>query len=935
MNYKSSFPINENKSPFKRFSFQNQYSSFNSPFKSSFFFNSDQINEKRKIKRFTPQEDQLILNGYNKFGKNWSKIIEWSHLDRTSSQISSRFSRKLKKLLSQNKNNNFSSYSNQSQASSSSTSFLFPKSIKTDQENGAFHGDSHETILTNGCNGSLKVSQSSEFEPNNHTFNKLNKPNQNKKLQLQQQQQLQLQAKQNIGINKKTIQESSTNSQSLTKNSIGSQSSNSRKRVRRKKRKKKKKKKKNKKKKQTKYNFQNMNLENNSNQTEEIGLNFHKDQNLKANHTAPTTTQQTQPQNKEQLQMLDPIITNSDKKITQPKKKVRKTKILTTNPKNIYPAQSTSNQNLNTVNFKNNDHKETEIEIEKEKENENQGENGKNKEITSNNSNNNTDNTTVNTNMPTVDEKTNNKKTSDPIKKKNKKKDKKKEKESKKELKKKLEKYKMKYFMYKDKCERLENEVQESKDVAQKLEELESEYKDHLLKEREITSRAREEIYRLMILDSQHEKKKLREQVRKDNLRLGTFKMKRKGLTYETEYIHGEDFQKTHDKISRCVQEEEKIKELRKILHKNKPVPISDSSRESLEQQNPEYLKQLARYHQQEEVYKLRLATIRKEKVELEKERSNLKIQKHLQMKQIRRLENEENSRFRGNPLLKNDRYLVLSLLGKGGFSEVFKTYDLQEFRLVACKFHQLNLNWNSEQSRNYLKHSLREYEIQKSLNHKRIVRLFDVFEVDEQSFCTIMEYCPRGDLDTLLKTKRTLVERQARSIITQIFEGLEYLNSQRRKIIHYDLKPGNILFDDDGIKITDFGLSKITLEEDPKIELTSQGSGTHWYLPPECFERKNVPMISSKVDVWSVGIMFFQMLYGYRPFGEKMSPVDLWNQNVIINQGKNINFPKKPNISNDTKQFIKLCLTYDQEKRPDVLTISQHPYLNPHLKKN
>ncbi|KAJ3452919.1 tousled-like kinase isoform g [Anaeramoeba flamelloides] len=881
MNYKSSFPINENKSPFKRFSFQNQYSSFNSPFKSSFFFNSDQINEKRKIKRFTPQEDQLILNGYYKFGKNWSKIIKWSHLDRTSSQISSRFSRKLKKLLSQNKNNNFSGYSNQSQASSSSTSFLFPKSIKTDQENGAFHGDSHENILTNSCNGSLKVSQSSEFEPNNHNFNKLNKQQQQ-----QLRQQLQLQEKQKIGISKKIIQESSTNSQSLTKN-------------------------------------------------KEISLDFQKDQNLNTQHPQ----QQIQSKNKEQLQILDPIITNSDKKISQPKKKVRKTKKLTTNSKIIYPVQSLNNQNLNTVSLKSNDQKENEKEIEKEtekeKENENQSGNQKNKEITSNNNNKNTNNTTVNTNTETIDEKTNQKKTSDHTKKKNKKKDKKKEKESKKELKKKLEKYKMKYFMYKDKCERLENEVQESKDVAQKLEELESEYKDHLLKEREITSRAREEIYRLLILDSQHEKKKLREQVRKDNLRLGTFKMKRIGLTYETEYIHGEDFQKTHDKISRCVQEEEKIKELRKILHKNKPVPISDSSRESLEQQNPEYLKQLARYHQQEEVYKLRLATIRKEKVELEKERSNLKIQKHLQMKQIRRLENEENSRFRGNPLLKNDRYLVLSLLGKGGFSEVFKTYDLQEFRLVACKFHQLNLNWNSEQSRNYLKHSLREYEIQKSLNHKRIVRLFDVFEVDEQSFCTIMEYCPRGDLDTLLKTKRTLVERQARSIITQIFEGLEYLNSQRRKIIHYDLKPGNILFDDDGIKITDFGLSKITLEEDPKIELTSQGSGTHWYLPPECFERKNIPMISSKVDVWSVGIMFFQMLYGYRPFGEKMSPVDLWNQNVIINQGKNINFPKKPNISNDTKEFIKLCLTYDQEKRPDVLTISQHPYLNPHLKKN
>ncbi|KAJ3433471.1 tousled-like kinase isoform g [Anaeramoeba flamelloides] len=947
MNFKSTFPINNNKSPFNQFSFQNQYPSYNSPFKSSFFFNNDQINEKRKIKRFTPHEDQLILQGFSKFGKNWSKIIEWSHLDRTSSQISSRFSRKLKKLLSQSKNHNFRSYSNQSQASSSSTSFLFPKSLKTDQENGAFHDISIGDHSTNGFNESFKVSQSSEFENNNHNFYKLNKPNitNNSK---QQQLQLQLQEKQNNGLKKQIIEDSSINSKSLTKNSLGSPSSNSRKRVRRKKRKKKKKKKKKyKKKKQTKYKYQNINLENNSDQTEEIDLSIVNDQNSSRFNNNTTATTQIQSQNKDQLQMLDTILTKMDKKITQPKKKVRKTKILSTNYKIIYPVQSLNNKNSKTPNLENSDQKE----IEKEKENgngkiqKNKNENGngngnekekekeKKNEITTNNNNTNNNNTTTSATTSMPNEKPNKKKSNDHPKKKLKK-NKKKEKKSKKELKKKLEKYKMKYYIYKGKCERLENEVQESKDVAQKLEELESEYKDHLLKEREITSRAREEIYRLMIFDSQHEKKKLREQVRKENLRLGTFKMKRIGLTYETEYIHGEDFQKIHEKISKCVREEEKIKELRKILHTNKPVPISDSSRESLEQQNPEYLKQLARYHQQEEVYKLRLATIRKEKVELEKERSRLKIQKHLQLKQIRRLENEENSRFRGNPLLKNNRYLVLSLLGKGGFSEVFKTYDLQEFRLVACKFHQLNINWKPEQSRNYLKHSLREYEIQKSLNHKKIVRLFDVFEVDEQSFCTIMEYCPRGDLDTLLKTKRTLVERQARSIITQIFEGLEYLNSQRRKIIHYDLKPGNILFDDDGIKITDFGLSKITVEEDPKIELTSQGSGTHWYLPPECFERKNVPMISSKVDVWSVGIMFFQMLYGYRPFGEKMSPIDLWNQNVIINQGKNIEFPKKPNISNPTKDFIKLCLTYDQEKRPDVLTIAQHPYLNPHLKK-
>jgi tousled-like kinase len=85
--------------------------------------------------------------------------------------------------------------------------------------------------------------------------------------------------------------------------------------------------------------------------------------------------------------------------------------------------------------------------------------------------------------------------------------------------------------------------------------------------------------------------------------------------------------------------------------------------------------------------------------------------------------------------------------------------------------------------------------------------------------------------------------------LISYSLQGLKYLNEQKRPIIHYDLKPGNILFDKDGaVKITDFGLSKIMEENQESLELTSQGAGTYWYLPPECFEVGTTPKISSKV---------------------------------------------------------------------------------------
>ena len=128
-----------------------------------------------------------------------------------------------------------------------------------------------------------------------------------------------------------------------------------------------------------------------------------------------------------------------------------------------------------------------------------------------------------------------------------------------------------------------------------------------------------------------------------------------------------------------------------------------------------------------------------------------------------------------------------------------------------------------------------------------------------------------------------------------QVSSALKYLNEIKPPIIHYDLKPGektisflvqvgissqsligNILLTGGSvsgdIKITDFGLSKIMDSENynPEhgMDLTSQGAGTYWYLPPECFVvGKTPPKISSKVDVWSLGVIFYQCLYGKKVF--------------------------------------------------------------------
>jgi len=83
-------------------------------------------------------------------------------------------------------------------------------------------------------------------------------------------------------------------------------------------------------------------------------------------------------------------------------------------------------------------------------------------------------------------------------------------------------------------------------------------------------------------------------------------------------------------------------------------------------------------------------------------------------------------------------------------------------------------------------------------------------------------------------------------------------------------------MFHNGEIKITDFGLCKVMASKDnSKMDLTSQGVGTYWYLPPECFmmgDEDKPPKISQKVDIFSIGVIFYELIFGRKPFGHNMS---------------------------------------------------------------
>jgi tousled-like kinase len=131
-------------------------------------------------------------------------------------------------------------------------------------------------------------------------------------------------------------------------------------------------------------------------------------------------------------------------------------------------------------------------------------------------------------------------------------------------------------------------------------------------------------------------------------------------------------------------------------------------------------------------------------------------------------------------------------------------------------------------------------------------------------------------------------------------------------------LKPQNIIFHEGEVKISDFGLSKIMRENEDNIELTSQGVGTYWYLPPECFITSEKSVINSKVDIWSLGVIFYEMLYGKRPFAHSLSQERIFKEGTILN-AKKVDFPLIPVVSSEAKEFIKKCLQYNIEDRWNV----------------
>ncbi|KAI8078603.1 kinase-like domain-containing protein [Thamnidium elegans] len=261
--------------------------------------------------------------------------------------------------------------------------------------------------------------------------------------------------------------------------------------------------------------------------------------------------------------------------------------------------------------------------------------------------------------------------------------------------------------------------------------------------------------------------------------------------------------------------------------------------------------------------------------------------------------------------------FVLLRSVGKGAFGKVRVVQHKGTKKLYALKY----INKDKCIQMKAIENIISERRLLEQINYSLIVNLRYAFQDDENLFM-ILDLMLGGDLRFHLDRLGHLPERYVQFYAAEIASSLNYLHG--KNIIHRDLKPDNILLDEKGhAHLTDFNVA-VQVSQNKTKSLTSI-AGSLAYISPEVLKKQGY---SHSVDWWSLGIVLFELLFGYRPFRAK-SNEEL--QRMIIND--TVDFPKEPKVSSDAIHFIRELLTRDIDKRIGVgelgfKRLKKHPWL-------
>jgi len=247
-------------------------------------------------------------------------------------------------------------------------------------------------------------------------------------------------------------------------------------------------------------------------------------------------------------------------------------------------------------------------------------------------------------------------------------------------------------------------------------------------------------------------------------------------------------------------------------------------------------------------------------------------------------------------------RYQVIEELGHGGMGRVYKVFDTNIKEKIALKLLRPEIALDKETVERFSN----ELKLARKISHRNVCRMFDLGKAEGTTFLT-MEFVAGEDLKRLIRKMGQLGAGRAVSIAKQVSEGLT--EAHRLGVVHRDLKPHNIMVDEEGnARVMDFGIARSLSGK----SLTGAGVmiGTPEYMSPEQVEGKD---IDQRSDIYSLGIILYEMLTGRVPFeGDTPFTIGVKQKSEIPRDPRDLN----TQIPQDLDRLVLRCLEKDKAKR-------------------